>query len=318
MSLATTLLKTALKEKLKQELNDELREKFFPPSLEDQILTEVRQIAKTLEEVKNEVARIRIQPSVQAFNEEVDYYLHTIIPGIKRELANKNPNSKAILELANAGRDHCIIFRGKIFNSWTVISEKSDSCDFAVRRLFQVTRNMCSLYLAMLTWTWCLYDRLNNNKANECKDYINACLDDVPTKCSDFASKLAQARKSKIITIYNVEKPYTYYDRDRGVSVLTSKKVYCIYEDTFSSTEESDPFKCSTFSYKIDKENTFWNPFSPSGASMASALSQADNYMGQAQTYRETVMNLINENIIDPNSSFLKDWNSAVAELSIK
>jgi len=301
--LAKIILNTALNWYVKPILNEETRDKFFPEPLDKLILAEVKSVSKKIDEVKDEIARLRIQPSLKAFNKQIDFYKKTVIPIIREECGKDNPNIERLTELAEKLDSHCIDFSGDISNAWQVIHDKCDSFDFSVRVLFGLTRDMNSLYLAMLSWTRGLFSIIpgKSYKISTYDNYIKTCLDETPVFSDTLSSSLASSRLNKIKFHRKIQ---TQDEWEGSYFIKVYHKVDCLYIDSFSSSEKKDPFFGPSVHKKVKKELGFFTL----KITMAKAAIKAGKYEKEYHARQEETQKLLNEHVISPNKEFLKLW----------
>ncbi len=311
--LGKLILNSAVNFYVKPLLNKETRRKLFHESLEKEIYAEVKTVSTKIDRLNDKVSKLQIQPSYRAFNKEINFYTKRVIPTIKEICGNEEVNSSQIEELATKLDTKCSNFSDEIHNAWGVISDEVNSCNFSVRILFGLTKDMYCLHLAMLSWTRGLYSLIDGKqyKLKSYDGYIEDCINTCSKLSQEYADKLYESRLS-LIKFKHTEKSHDEYPRDHGgYPVRFYDKVYCLYEDEFTSTDDKDPFKSTNFRYEINKKYSVW-PWKPGKLEMAQAAVKADKYSEEHEEHKNKVTELCKKYIKGSNQKFLDTWDEIV------
>lgn len=284
---------------------------YFPDTFKSELKASFSDLNRKIDGIAQDAAYLRIQPVKDEFIEQFDYFENTLLPFLAQHARTAMLDNNAVHEQAAKAAKHSEKLRATFEKGKSVLNERMATCDYPLRTLFEILKNIASLRLTTMSWTYFL-----KSQSGATGDSL-ALLDDdyarfrteAKTFISDAIERICDARLAKM----RLEKDIRYRNID-GELIY----VRVLYRDEFSSGFQGDPFAGSEINQSNEAELRWFDHsflYDAKKLKLANAFGDAENWTKDYADHRQKVIALNTATIADPTRKFVEALGKTPARL---
>lgn len=301
MPIAEALLKTILGKAAEKAFTVAVINEYFPDTFKSELKASLSDLGRKIDGIAQDAAYLRIQPVKDEFIEHLDYFENSLLPFLAQQARTTAPDADAVRKQADKSDKHSEKLRATFEKGKAVFNERLTTCDYPLRTLFDIIKNIASLRLTTMSWAYFLKVKsgaTNDSLALLDDDYARFRTDAV-SFIGDGIERIGDARLAKM----RLEKDIRYRNIDNELIYVRA-----LYRDEFSSSFQGDPFSGGEINESTEAELRWFDHgflLDAKKVKLANAYGDAERWTIDYNDHRQKVIALNTKSISDPTRKVL-------------